>query len=133
MFDHSCTPNCTVVFQGRSIIAMATEEIPEGDIPDVAFISYINTIDDTNTRRLQQRAIWYFQCVCSLCANQRIDQEKHSLRCGGCDKGRPVDILNWNLYGDRCTYCKYGAKQKEKEEDKVKLTRYRTLNTACKL
>jgi len=127
VFDHSCTPNCTVVFQGRKIIAMATEEIPEGDIPDVAFISYINTIDDTNTRRLQQRAIWYFQCQCSLCANQRIDQEKHSLRCGGCDKGRPVDIMNWNLYGDKCTYCKYGAKEKEKEEDKIKLTRYREL------
>ena len=60
-----------VVFQGRSIIVMATEEIPEGDIPDVAFISYINTIDDTATRQLQQRAIWYFQCLCSLCANLR--------------------------------------------------------------
>ena len=72
VFDHSCTPNCTVVFQGRSIIVMATEEIPEGDIPDVAFISYINTIDDTATRQLQQRAIWYFQCLCSLCANLRL-------------------------------------------------------------
>ena len=51
---------------------MATEEIPQGEIPEVAFISYINTIDDTNTRQLQQRAIWYFKCFCSLCANKRF-------------------------------------------------------------
>jgi len=127
VFDHSCTPNCTMVFQGRTIIAMATEDIPLGDIPDVAFISYINTIDDTHTRMMQQRAIWYFQCQCSLCANMRIDQEKHSLRCGGCDKGRPVDITNWNLQETSCTYCKYGAKAKEREADKIKLNRYREL------
>ena len=71
VFDHSCTPNCTVVFLGREIVVMATAEIPAGDIAEVAFISYINTIDDTATRRLQQRAIWYFQCQCSLCANLR--------------------------------------------------------------
>ena len=36
IFDHSCCPNCTVVFQGREITVMATEEIPEGNISDVA-------------------------------------------------------------------------------------------------
>ena len=105
---------------------MATEEIPEGEISDVAFISYINTIDDTATRQLQQRAIWYFSCGCSLCANVRIDQEKHSLRCRGCDKGRPVDILNWNLHGC-CTYCGYGKTERQRTEDRRQLGRYREL------
>ena len=126
IFDHSCCPNCTVVFQGREITVMATEEIPEGDISDVAFISYINTLDDTATRQVQQRAIWYFSCSCSLCANPRIDAEKHSLRCLGCDKGRPVDITNWNLQGS-CTYCRYGAREREKAEDRRQLERYREL------
>ena len=126
IFDHSCTPNCTVVFQGREITVMATEEIPEGEISDVAFISYINTIDDTATRQVQQRAIWYFSCACSLCANLRIDQEKHSLRCQGCDKGRPVDILNWNLQGS-CTYCSYGKTERQRTEDRRQLERYREL------
>ena len=48
------------------------------------------------------------------------------MRCGGCDKGRPVDIVNWNLAG-ACTYCKYGARPSEKEADRVKLERYREL------
>ena len=57
----------------------------------------------------------------------RIDQEKHSLRCARCDKGRPVDIVNWNLSG-ACTYCKYGAKKQEVEEDEKQLARYRELH-----
>ena len=71
IFDHSCRPNCTVVFKGRELVVMATEDIPAGDIPSVAFISYLNTMDDTKTRQLQQKAIWYFSCCCSLCQDTR--------------------------------------------------------------
>ena len=48
------------------------------------------------------------------------------MRCARCDKGRPVDIINWNLAG-ACTYCKYGAKKQEVEEDEKQLARYREL------
>jgi len=124
IFDHSCTPNCTVVFKGRELVVMATEDIPAGDITSVAFISYLNTMDDIKTRQLQQKAIWYFSCHCSLCQDTRMDQEKHSIKCGKCEKGRPVDTIKWKLYGP-CTNCCY---RKEKE-DKEQVTRYKKLYT----
>merc|ERR1712013_284447 len=103
MFDHSCVPNCTVVFQGRELSVMATEEIPMGDIPRVAFISYVNTMDDTKTRQLQQRAIWYFSCACSMCQNTRKDQEKHAVKCMKCEPGG--EGSSEMPYDDLCEWC----------------------------
>ena len=71
IFDHSCIPNCTVVFKGRELVIMATQDIPPGKIPSVAFISYVNTMDDTNTRQRQQQANWFFKCQCQLCQDTR--------------------------------------------------------------
>ena len=71
IFDHSCVPNSTVVFKGRELVIMATQDIPVGEIPNVAFISYVNTMDDTNTRQRQQQANWFFKCQCHLCMDMR--------------------------------------------------------------
>ena len=71
IFDHSCVPNCTVVFNGRELVIMATQDIDHGEIPNVAFISYVNTMDDTKTRQKQQQVNWFFTCHCSLCRDTR--------------------------------------------------------------
>ena len=55
LLNHSCVPNCTVVFQGRQLAVVATKAIPAGDIPSVAFITYVNSLDDTMTRQDQLR------------------------------------------------------------------------------
>ena len=46
----------------------------------------------------------YFSCLCSLCGNQRIDREKHSLECGGCGRARPLHTQTWQLFGP-CQVC----------------------------
>ena len=69
--NHSCVPNCTVVFNGRELVIKATQDIDAGEIPNVAFISYVNTMDDTKTRQKQQQANWFFTCRCSLCRDTR--------------------------------------------------------------
>jgi len=102
---------------------LATAEITAGSVPSVAFISYLNTMDDTETRQLQQKAIWYFSCLCSLCGNQRIDREKHSLECGGCGRARPLHTKRWHLFGP-CQYC--GREEGEAEC----LARYREVYTS---
>ena len=30
LLNHSCVPNCTVVFQGRQLSIVATKDVPEG-------------------------------------------------------------------------------------------------------
>ena len=67
LMNHSCMPNCTVVFKGRTLELIATKEIPFGHIPDVGFITYVNSMDDTATRREQLEATWHFKCDCCLC------------------------------------------------------------------
>ena len=42
-----------------------------GYIPNVAHITYVNSLDDTATRQEQLSSTWHFVCDCSLCANKK--------------------------------------------------------------
>ena len=71
LLNHSCAPNCSVFFQGRQLTVVATKNIPPGDIPSVAFITYVNSLDDTVTRQEQLKATWHFSCGCTLCLDKK--------------------------------------------------------------
>ena len=86
-FDHSCTPNSTVVFHGREIRVMAERDLEPGETPA---ISYVNTMLDTRTRRSHLTSHWYFTCQCAACEDVTADRVKHSVRCVECGAARPV-------------------------------------------
>ena len=67
-FDHSCSPNCTVVFNGRTISVMAEQELKARDQPT---ISYVNTMLDTNTRQTALLQNWFFKCQCNVCLDTK--------------------------------------------------------------
>ena len=67
-FDHSCSPNCTIVFQGREISVMAEQELSETSVPS---ISYVNTMLDTLSRQSQLKQNWFFECQCSKCLDHK--------------------------------------------------------------
>ena len=69
IFNHSCVPNCTVGFLGRDLVVTATEDILAGNLSSKAFISYVNTMDDTKTRNRKLNENWFFTCKCSLCSD----------------------------------------------------------------
>ena len=71
VFDHSCIPNCTVGFLGKDLVVTATKDIPDGDVAKTAFISYVNTMDNTNTRNDNLKKNWFFSCSCGLCSDLR--------------------------------------------------------------
>jgi len=123
LLNHSCVPNCTVVFQGRQLSIVATKDVPEGYIPNVAFITYVNSLDDTNTRQEQLSTTWHFKCECSLCSNIKFDKQKHSGVCSGCDSGhRPMSPDTWTP-PEPCPQCGYS----DKMEDKKLLERYKEI------
>ena len=66
--DHSCSPNCTIVFQGREIRVMVEREMTGDSVPS---ISYVNTMLDTQSRQMQLRHNWFFQCQCSRCLDTK--------------------------------------------------------------
>lgn len=102
-FDHSCSPNCTVVFQGRELRVMVEKNIHEGESPR---ISYVNTMMDTLTRQRQLQQNWFFQCQCKLCSNPNANGVKRSVKCIKCGSPRPVDTNNWKVAGP-CSECEH--------------------------
>ena len=93
ILDHSCTPTCAAIFNGRQVQVVAMQKIPPGSITTTATISYISPMEDRETREKQQRRIWHFSCSCSLCTEgSLVDRQKHSLACSseGCEGGRPI-------------------------------------------
>ncbi|XP_023338856.1 histone-lysine N-methyltransferase SMYD3 isoform X2 [Eurytemora carolleeae] len=104
LLDHSCIPNCTVVFRGKELHVVATEEIPEGRIDEVAKISYVNSMDDTSTRQAQQLGIWYFKCDCTLCLDKSLDGSKHGVVCDNCGVPSNINVKIWSLIV-KCMAC----------------------------
>jgi len=123
LLNHSCSPNCTVVFQGRQLSIVATKDIPAEYIPGVSFITYVNSLDDTKTRQQQLTTTWHFTCDCSLCADTKFDKQKHAAVCSNCDDGyRPIDPDTWSG-PETCPLCN----NSDKLADKKLLDRYKDM------
>ena len=122
ILDHSCTPNCVAIFNGRQLQVMAMQRILPGLITTTATISYISPMEDTQTREQQQRRIWHFSCSCSLCTSEQgnlVDRQKHSLACSseGCEGGRPI-LLEGEEFKDKvCTDVVEVEERSEDSED----------------
>ena len=101
---------------------VALEDVVEGEVAEVAFISYVNSMDDTFTRLRQHRGIWYFTCQCPLCLDTEKDKLKHCVQCGHCKADRPVDTQAWEILGP-CS----GCKRRDDPESKSQLQKYRHL------
>ncbi len=87
VLDHSCWPNATVVFKGKTLIVNAIENVKS--FSDVR-ISYTNLLESTEARRKNLMEQYYFHCECEKCVSPdslRDDQEKSSLVCEHCQEG----------------------------------------------
>ena len=121
ILDHSCTPTCVAIFNGRQVQVMAMQRILPGLITTTATISYISPMEDTQTREQQQRRIWHFSCSCSLCSTEGnlVDRQKHSLACSseGCEGGRPILIEGEEFKDKVCTDVVEVEERSEDSED----------------
>jgi len=120
MFDHSCEPNCSIWFSGREIDVIATKDIPIGNITKNAFISYVNIMDDTQTRNENLQSDWYFTCKCRLCTDSKLEVMKRCIRCSRCGEDRAVDVFEWDL-PPPCKSCKRSSVV----EDQMQLEKYK--------
>ncbi|KAG5957255.1 hypothetical protein E4U57_001896 [Claviceps arundinis] len=65
MANHSCVPNATVLFIGRTAVLRAERDIREGDEIEVCYTDYTNPISQRKSA-LQE---YCFTCQCPRCAN----------------------------------------------------------------
>lgn len=62
--NHSCVPNCIVVFTGRKLSVRSTQEINAGD---QLFISYTEQLQTYSDRKKELDRMYGFQCTCKRC------------------------------------------------------------------
>ncbi|RMC12585.1 hypothetical protein DUI87_10107 [Hirundo rustica rustica] len=67
LLNHSCDPNCVIVFEGYQLLLHSVREIQIGE---ELTISYIESLMPTRERQKQLVRQYCFECDCLLCQNQ---------------------------------------------------------------
>lgn len=62
--NHSCTPNATVIFDGRRMELRALDHISKDE---QIFISYIDPTQPTSIRQEELSSRYFFTCECEKC------------------------------------------------------------------
>ncbi|XP_048135570.1 histone-lysine N-methyltransferase ASHR1 isoform X3 [Rhodamnia argentea] len=65
LINHSCLPNAVLLFEGRTAVVRAVQQIVQGS---EVLISYIETAGSTTTRLKSLREQYHFACACPRCA-----------------------------------------------------------------
>ncbi|KFV42546.1 Histone-lysine N-methyltransferase SMYD3, partial [Tyto alba] len=73
LLNHSCDPNCVIVFEGYQLLLRSVREIQIGE---ELTISYIESLMPTSERQKRLMRQYCFECDCLLCQNQEKDDEK---------------------------------------------------------
>ncbi|KGL77171.1 Histone-lysine N-methyltransferase SMYD3, partial [Tinamus guttatus] len=73
LLNHSCDPNCVIVFEGYQLLLRSVREIQIGE---ELTISYIESLMPTSERQKHLMRQYCFVCDCLLCQNQDTDAEK---------------------------------------------------------
>ncbi|NXY02855.1 SMYD3 methyltransferase, partial [Pteruthius melanotis] len=73
LLNHSCDPNCVIVFEGYQLLLHSVREIQIGE---ELTISYVESLMPTRERQKQLVRQYCFECDCLLCQNQEKDAEK---------------------------------------------------------
>ncbi|MEE6475481.1 hypothetical protein FKM82_010761 [Ascaphus truei] len=72
LLNHSCDPNCVIVFEGRHILLRTVKEIPKGE---ELTISYIDVKVNTHMRQNQLQRQYCFICDCHRCQSRDKDTD----------------------------------------------------------
>ncbi|KAM7118129.1 histone-lysine N-methyltransferase SMYD3 isoform 1-T1 [Ciconia maguari] len=73
LLNHSCDPNCVIIFEGYQLLLRSVREIQIGE---ELTISYIESLMPTSERQKQLMRQYCFECDCLLCQNPEKDAEK---------------------------------------------------------
>nr|CAG4719167.1 unnamed protein product [Naegleria fowleri] len=78
MFNHSCVPNCTILFDSNKNIytRVIKSNIKAGE---PLTINYIDLLDVTPNRQQKLKKQYHFTCQCSRCASSDDPEERNAL------------------------------------------------------
>ncbi|XP_030853823.1 histone-lysine N-methyltransferase SMYD3-like [Strongylocentrotus purpuratus] len=67
MLNHSCDPNCVVVFDGRKLQLRAIKDVREGE---ECTISYVDVSEPAKERQAELKERYHFTCKCVKCIEE---------------------------------------------------------------
>ena len=70
IFNHSCRPNSSTVFNGTLLQIRALRDIESGE---EILISYYSDMESKKNRKEKLRSTYYFDCQCPRCSSQEDD------------------------------------------------------------
>ncbi|XP_053675028.1 histone-lysine N-methyltransferase SMYD3 [Anopheles nili] len=114
IIDHSCRPNVMVSFVGETLQLRLLEDYSQAELDfGQLFISYIDLIDTTETRRDQLSERYYFRCRCARCQDEQEHKVTNAAACSleGCQE--PIDMDDTALV--RCPACKTPITEVDRE------------------
>ncbi|KAI9206182.1 uncharacterized protein BJ171DRAFT_499039 [Polychytrium aggregatum] len=77
LLNHSCDPNCFLVFSGCKASLRVLRPIHQGQ---QLFLSYIDVTDPAGLRKKELGSRYFFDCKCTLCENE-ADDPRHRWSC----------------------------------------------------
>lgn len=135
ILDHNCEPNAVAVFEGRTLSIRSIGGMSNVNW-DKIFISYIDVMDATETRRQSLKKNYYFWCACRKCVSHAIEEQiMTAAQCPNCQDQYYVDERMDGCGG--CSKCNVIASSKFVNEYREcmefsKLRLAEMTNTACK-
>lgn len=89
VYDHSCRPNCSLVFDGFKVCVRPLTQNANPYDPKTAFISYIDVGRSRYRRQEELKLKWYFDCRCERCIDPN-DDILTSLKCQNKECDEPI-------------------------------------------
>lgn len=103
--DHSCKPNAVATFDGTTLYIRTIQDLPSVDLPSKIFISYVDLMDTTETRRHELQQNYYFWCKCEKCLDE---QEPIEMNAGACPNGKCnafINFVSFERFPAKCRNC----------------------------
>ena len=90
--DHSCDPNCSIIFNGKTAIVRSFTDIKDVNDIRISFIDiriprFISVSNSTAKRQAWLMKHFNLFCQCSKCLDVERDQIRYSLKCTSCQNG----------------------------------------------
>ena len=108
LLDHSCVPNTTVSFSGKTLrlrtLVDIPEEVADGDVMARLYISYIDLMEHTEVRREKLERNYFFHCQCMRCVGKKLFWHRPTLskeedKLSSCYWDRELADLGPESYG----------------------------------
>jgi SET and MYND domain-containing protein len=108
LLNHSCSPNCVVVFDGTKIKVRAIQNVAVGEEVTIPYVE-VGVAKEERQKDLQDH--FYFTCQCNKCQDDEFNLKLKALRCNDTSCPGLVDPDDEKLSCNKCNKSWHDSKE----------------------